>query len=514
MSVPPTWPQVLDFFGTLIVIEPSPGQLSSDAGLLPIRQFDERIGLTRTFAEALDDPRDPDLTEHTFLEMVRSRVFGILAGYEDQNDHDTLRTDPVFKLIADRSPDATELASQPTLSRFENAISIKSLKRLRDVFLDQFIASFDTPPRHLTFDLDAVDDPAHGHQQLTFWHAYYDQNQYLPLVITCADNDQFVMLALRHGRAHTALGADDDVAYLVTRLRQIWPAFVLHFRGDCAFGVPDMYDVCERLRVFYTFGLTANAVLQRETEALLAEAVACHERERQAARQHDPPRPPVPSRLFAGFWYQAGTWPCARFVVAKAEANDRGTNRRFVVTNRPGAALLPGPTSDEYAARGESENRNKEFKCDLSMDRLSDHRFVANYFRLYLHAAAMNLLVRLRRLIAEPLPDGSTQAVTAPPTSQESEVAPPAAETCVPAEALTGAERQRHFRLRRQRDPLGEGHPCTWRTLLIKVAAEVVVRTRRILVRLPSSWPHLGWYLRVCDRLGHPLLIPVPEPSG
>src|SRR5262249_11000198 len=145
---------------------------------------------------------------------------------------------------------------------------------------------------------------------------------------------------------------------------------------DCAFGVPATYEVCEGLRVSYTFGLSANAVLQRQTEGLLAEAVAAYQRERQAARQQDPPRPPGPSRVFTGVWYQAGTWPPARRVVAKAEANDRGTNRRFVVTNRPGGVVLPGPTYDEYAARGESENRNKEFKCDLAMDRLSDHRFM------------------------------------------------------------------------------------------------------------------------------------------
>src|SRR5262245_17790723 len=317
MSVPRGWPQVLDFFGTPLVIEPSPGQLSSAAGLLPVRQFDDRIGLTRAFACALDDPRDADLTEHTFLEMVRSRVYGILAGYCDQNDHDTLRADPVFKLLAGRSPDDTDLASQPTLSRFENAISIQSLKRLRDVFVDQFIASFDAPPRHLTFDLDAVDDPAQGHQQLTFWHGYYDQNQYLPLVLTCADNDQFVMLSLRPGNVPAALGADDDLAYLVTRLRQVWPDVALHFRGDCAFGVPDMYDVCERLRVSYAFGLSANAVLQRETEGLLAEAVSAYEGEGQAARQQEAARPAVPLPLFMGFWYQAGTWPQPRWVVAK-----------------------------------------------------------------------------------------------------------------------------------------------------------------------------------------------------
>jgi hypothetical protein len=275
-----------------------------------------------------------------------------------------------------------------------------------------------------------------------------------------------------------------------------------------------MYEVCEGLRVSYTFGLSTNAVLQRETEGLLAEAVAAYERERQAARQQEPTRPAVPSRLFTGFWYQAGTWPQPRWVVAKAEANDRGTNRRFVVTNRSGAMVLPEPTYDEYAARGESENRNKEFKCDLAMDRLSDHRFLANYFRLYLHAAAMNLLVRLRRSIAEPLPALALQAETALPTSQPSQAAGPADEPCVPVEALTGATRQRHFRLRRQRDPLGDGHPCTWRTLLIKVAAEVIVRTRRIVVQLSSSWPHLDWYRRVCERLRVPLLIPAPHPSG
>jgi hypothetical protein len=160
------------------------------------------------------------------------------------------------------------------------------------------------------------------------------------------------------------------------------------------------------------------------------------------------------------------------------------------------------------------ENRNKEFKCDLAMDRLSDHRFVANYFRLYLHAAAMNLLIRLRRFIAEPLPALAPRAETVPPTCPPGEATLRADEACVPVEALSGVARQRHFRLRRQRDPLGEGHPCTWRTLLIKVAAEVIVRTRRIVVRLSSSWPHLGWYRRVCERLRVPVSMHVPHPSG
>src|SRR5262249_10843034 len=143
--------------------------------------------LTRAFADALADPRDPDLTEHTFLEMVRSRVYGILAGYEDQNDHDTLRADPVFKLLADRSPADPDLAIQPTLSRVQNPSSLKPLQRVRAVFIVHFSAAIDPPPRPLTFDRDAVEAPAPGCQQLTFWHGYYDQNQCLPLVITCPD---------------------------------------------------------------------------------------------------------------------------------------------------------------------------------------------------------------------------------------------------------------------------------------------------------------------------------------
>jgi hypothetical protein len=158
----------LDFFEPLpIQIEVSDTPLTSDAGLLPLRQFDQRIGLTKQFAAVLDDPRHPDLIEYSFTEMVRMRVFGILAGYEDQNDHDTLRTDAVFKLIAERSPTDADLASQPTLSRFENQVNIASLKRLRKVFVDQFLASFAQPPLSLTFDLDAVDDPTYRSQQLT-----------------------------------------------------------------------------------------------------------------------------------------------------------------------------------------------------------------------------------------------------------------------------------------------------------------------------------------------------------
>jgi hypothetical protein len=235
----------LDFLTSKpVVVEPSTEQVSSDAGLLPFRQLDERLRLTEQFAAALADRRDVGYIGHSFLEMTRMRVYGILADYADQNDHDVLRSDPIFRLLCDRSIKDDDLASQPTLSRFENAIDVRSFFRLQDVFIDQFIDS----------------------------------------------------------------------------------------SGE-------------------------------------------------------------PQRLFTAFWYRADSWPAQRWVVVKSEANAQGANRRAVVTNRLGATVLPGAAYDTYADRGESENRNKELRTGLLADRLSDHRYFANLFCLYLHTAAYNLLV-------------------------------------------------------------------------------------------------------------------------
>src|SRR5271166_5520535 len=393
MNIQTAWQLSFGFLGRKpIHLEPTDEQFSSDAGLLPIRQFDEQIGLTAEFAAALHDTRFVPSVEHTFAEMARARIYGILAGYADQNDHDQLRYDPLFKLLAGRLPSGDELASQPTLSRFENAIDVASLNRLRDVFLDQFLNSFDQPPRRLTFDIDTFDDPTHGAQQLTFFHGYYEQYQYQPRLITCAQNDQVVMACLLHGTAHAALGADDDLEYLTARVRARWPDVIIEVRGDSGMAVPVMYEVCQRLGIQYTLGLKLNSVLKARSDSLLAQAVAQHERTSQ------------PQRLFTGFWYQAQSWAQPRWVVMKAEANSQGTNRRAVITNRPGGPVLPQAAYDDYAERGESENRNKEIKCGIEADRLSDHRYMANLFRLYMHAAALNLLVRLRTCVADPPP--------------------------------------------------------------------------------------------------------------
>jgi hypothetical protein len=452
-----------------VQIEISPAPLTTDAGLLPIRQFDDVIRLTAQFAAAIQDDRDAMLIQQPVLTMVRQRIFGILADYEDQNDHDTLRSDPVFKLIADRLPGDRDLASQPTLSRFENMVSIADLWRLRDVLVDLFIQSFDRPPGHLTFDLDAFDDPAHGNQQLIMFHGYYEQYQYLPIVITCAENDMVPLVGLRYGTCPAYLGADNDLRYLVGRLRAVWPDVHIHVRADSGFGVPLMYNVCQELRLSYTFGIGMNSLLRELSDDLLKQAVKDFEQTKK------------PQRLFLAVRYRAGTWRAAQPIVIKVEAHAQGTNRRAVVTNRPGWEVLPSAVYDEYAERGESENRNKELKRELQADRLSDHRFMANFFRLYLHAAALNLLVRLRHAV-----------VLSPPTTAE--LGLPAE---LPAAAIDVPQRKRFFNKRRERDPLGEGFACTWRTRLIKVAAEIVTRARRVIVRLSASWPHLDHFLAV-----------------
>ncbi len=470
MIIQSAWQLSLGFLGsTVVVVQPSAEQVSSDAGLLPFRQLDERLGLTQQFAAALTDRRHEGYIGHTFVEMTRARIFGILADYADQNDHDVLRSDPIFKRICGRSVHGDDLASQPTLSRFENAIGPGCFFHLQDVFLDQFIASFDKPPTHLTLDVDPFDDPTHGQQQLTFFHGFYGQYQDLPRFITCAENDLVLAVCLLHGTVHATLGIQDDLAYVVGRLRQAWPSVRIHVRADSGFGTPIMHDACETLDLQYTVGIGMNARLKKLSDSLLEEALA----QWQATGQ--------PQRLFTAFWYQAESWPAQRWVVVTCEANAEGTNRRAVVTNRPGATVLPGAAYDAYADRGESENRNKELKIGLQAERLSDHRYFANLFRLYLHAAAYNLLVPMRRIVADP-----------PPAPQPQDV---------PTEALTGNQRRQYHNHRREQDPLGEGQPCTWRTRLIKVAARVRQTTRRVLVELSSSWPYLKHFQQVGQRL-------------
>lgn len=469
MSLQGVLPFVFDFFPKKPVeFEISSAALTSDAGLLPILQFDEKIGLTERFAAALSDHRAGAIVSHSKLDMLRQRLYGILADYEDQNDHDVLRSDPAFKLICKRSPTDQDLASQPTLSRFENAVTIADLKRLRDALCDQFLDAFPTPPPQITLDMDAFDDPAHGQQQLICFHGFYEQYQYLPIAFTCAETDMVALVGLRFGTCAASLGADDDLRYLTRRIRERFPNVDIVLRGDCGFGVPMMYEVCEELKIIHTFGLSMNARLKAASDELLKQA----ETQFKATGEKQ--------RLFLPLLYQAASWDAPRQVVIKCEVHSQGTNRRAVSTNRAGWQIYPGQVYEDYADRGESENRNKELKRELAADRTSDHRFMANFFRLYLHAAALNLLVRLRRA-----------------TSQRCEPKDLGIPTDLPAEALPDHNKKTYFNRRRQVDALGEGFACTWRTQFIKVAAEIQVSARRVLVRLSGSWPFMNEYVRI-----------------
>jgi len=440
--------------------------LSSDGGLIAFYQFDQKLGWTDSLASLISDPRsDPT---HTALSIVRQRIFGIIAGYEDQNDHDSLRSDPVFKLITEQSPDGDDLASQPTISRLENSVTAGDLLKMEDWFIDRFVESFSQEPAEITLDIDTFDDPAHGNQQLVLFHGFYNQYQYQVRAITCAENDMIVLPSLLFGSAHASLGAADDLQRVIEKLRQRFPHVTIHVRADSGFAVPEMYATLERLQgVLYSIGYPMNSRVKRESDELLGQSVATFESTGEAQRN------------FMLLDYQAKSWPHSRSIVVKCEVQSAGTNRRAVVTNRPGVNACPGGVYGEYADRGESENRNKELKCELCCDRLSDHRYMANLFRVMMHCVAANLLVRLRGIV---------------------EVVPEVEEE-IPLAARSAAAKRRHHTRRRRRDPLGEGHACTWRTHVIKVACRVTVRTRRVRVQFSSSWPWANHLKRVAELL-------------
>ena len=435
-----------------VVVKSSAAMMSSDAGLISIRQFDQRWQFTRRLAECLDDTRsDP---AHAIDEMVSQRLFGIIAGYEDCNDHDDLRGDPVFKILAGRQPTDDELASQPTLSRFENSITPSMLQRLIDFNITTGIERLKmhhdgAVPDEIILDIDPTDDATHGRQQLSLFHGFYKQHQYLPQIISEPTTRHVFLAWLRPGTAHPSLGADDDLMRVVSELRQAQANVAIHVRGDCGFGLPKMYDICEKNGLSYTFGIASNARLKVLAEALMQRAVDGYNE--SGTKQ----------RLFTHFEYQADSWPHARTVVAKAECQAAGTNLRFVVTSLDVSTDDQAQqVYDDYIQRGESEQRNDELKNGLSMDRLSCHRLKANFWRLLLHVAAYNLLNAFR---------------DSPET---------------PAE-------------------LRRAQPQSWRCRVIKVAARITESSRRIVVELSSSWPHWTLYQAISNRASTGL-IPAP----
>jgi hypothetical protein len=360
------------------------GRLTSDGGLPWLAEAEESVGICAAFAACVPEWRRAHI-HHSLAALVRQRVFQIACGYEDQNDADTLRTDPLLKLVCGRRPQSDpDLASQPTISRLENAVDRHACVRLAHALLDIYLRARerDGRPVHLLLDLDSTDDPTHGHQEGSAYHGYYNQHMYHPLLLFDGETDHLITALLRPGTAHASRGVVSVLRVLVPLLRARWPGVTIEIRSDSGCAVPALYAFCERAHLGYTIGLIPNKRLEAVAAPLLAQA-----KEQQAATG-------ATVRLVDETSYQADSWDHPRRVVYKAEALAKGPNTRFVVTTRADA---PAALYDFYVDRGEPELWIKDFKRACHADRLSDCRFWANQFRLLLHAAAYWLLDTLRR---------------------------------------------------------------------------------------------------------------------
>lgn len=365
------------------------GDKSSDGGVMLVAEAERKLGVIQRFASVVDDGRDPLKVRHGISEMLAQRIFALACGYEDCNDFDDLCRDPALKVAVGRLPSTgRNLASQPTLSRLENSVGAGELYRMSEVLVDLFVEGGKEPPAWVIIDLDATDDPTHGQQQLTGFHGYYDEHCYLPLIVTArADGgpDELLATVLRPGKTHAGSGAVSVLKRIVAKLGEAWPEVCIIVRGDSGFAKPEIYDWCEAEGLHYLIGLATNNRLRKLAQKHLQTARVEHLLHGEKVRNLHDTR------------YAAGGWTRERRVLIKAEVTQQGDNPRFVVTSLQGDPLL---LYDLYARRGEQENRIKELKRDLAMDRTSCHRFLANQFRLLLHSAAFVLLSFIRRCLA------------------------------------------------------------------------------------------------------------------
>lgn len=392
------------------------GQIVSDAGLLPIAQLDRELGILAEAARRLPDPRSQLFVIHSAEHILRQQVFQILAGYPDGNDAQLLRDDPLFKTIVGVDPrnEDTPLASGSTINRFQHAFTRREAEKpledrdvifevrsaqidriyaLNDFLIDAFVRTRTARPTHVIIDLDPTDDPAHGKQQLTLWHGYYDQNQYFPMMIFEGETGMPLGAWLRPGTVHASCGAVEMLKIIIDRLRQHWPEITIFVRGDNGVAGPEMYDFCEAEGLIYAFGYAKNETLKRRVREeeledrakLLWWVSGC--REVQLFRAYED--------------YQAGSWPCPRRIINKVEVTRTGgLNVRFVVTNMSGEA--GGIYRGFYTQRGRVPERPiGELKNGLNMDRLSCHRFLANGQKMMTHVLAYLLFALYREANAK-----------------------------------------------------------------------------------------------------------------
>jgi Transposase DDE domain group 1 len=437
------------------------GKIVSDAGLLAVRALERPLRVLADLAPLLPDPRSPKFIHHSVEAILTQEVYALLAGYPDHHDADELRTDPLFQILADVSPTAEQpLASGSTLARFAYAFTrreaelpleerpvllevrhaqIQRLKILNRYLPDLFVRTRRQVPTESILDVDATDDPTHGAQALSGYHGYYRQQQFLPWHVYEGHSGFPLAVWLRPGAIHASLGAVEILQSIVSALRAAWPGVRILVRADNGLGVPAVYDFCEEQHLEYVIGYASNAVLERATAQALADVELYY--------RYYGYRDPHVQRFEEIRDYQAGSWPHARRVIAKVEINPKGSQRRFVVTNRtePPQEIYHG----RYTPRGAvPEQPIGEMKNGLRCDRLSACGFCANAFRLLVHALAYAVVVLFREATAG-VPEVATASV--------------------------GTLRQR----------------------LWKVGAVVVTSARRVWLHLSTSWPYQHVWQRV-----------------
>ena len=403
------------------------GSLSSDAGLLLIREFDERIGFSERFASLIPDPRDERFVSHDQLTLVRQRLYQIVAGYEDANDSSLLRRDPVLKAITGRCPEDPDLGSQPTFSRLENRISAGAIEDLVEEMTRCFIRTRPEPLSEITLDIDPSEARTYGQQELAFYSGHYNGYMYFPQFV-CDAKSRFLLAAvLRPGNVGTAQGAVVLLSRIVGLLRAQWPKIRIYVRADSNFSDPHFLNWLEEEGIAYTVGMGENKALRAIAEPFI-ESV-----ERRFSESFQP------QRVFTSIQYRTvtKTWPHPRRVIVKVEVTKLGTNVRYVIATKAGRSEA---LYDWYTQRGGTiEGVIEQLKNGYEADRMSCHRFLANAFRLVLHSAAYNLMLLFREATSIP--------------------------------ELNHADIQ------------------TIRIKLIKVAARIERTARRLWIKLSSSWP-------------------------
>lgn len=418
-------PLLFSSFDKSIAADFEGGEISSDGGLLLLRAFDNKISYLKGLNHCIQDPRNPFLILHEQEELLRQRLFQIALGYEDADDSDLLRLDPLFQLTVKNRKLVEELASQPTMSRLENRVREEEIEALNNFLTDNYIKSRREIPERIIVDVDSTDDPTHGHQQLSMFHGYYEQTMYHPLLISEASSQLLLGAFLRPGNVHTAHDVLKYLGPMVKKLKENLPEGVIVIREDAGFSSPEMYCFCEREGLKYAIGIGVNNVLKKHIQKNLSKARRQFKKDKEAVC------------LYTSFKYRARSWNKKRKVVAKIEITEHSENIRFVVTN------LKGKAKDIYeffGERGQYENQIKEVKNGFKADRLSCQDFLANYFRLLLHACAYNFIALFKSNLKK----------------------------C---------------------KELAEAQIETLRTKLFKVGAWIKETTRRIWVHISSAWP-------------------------